>query len=124
MTHNEGGFTDLPDSVSDASESILFRSGMARKLDILSESHRRMILLLLKEGTIETQADVKVRSGDQKKEVERALIHTHLPKLDDAGYIEWDRETGEISKGPRFDEIEPLLELIESHSDELPPDWP
>jgi len=38
--------------------------------------------------------------------------------------VEWDRETGTISRGPRFDEIEPVLELIENHPEELPPDWP
>ncbi|WP_449405170.1 hypothetical protein [Haloarcula amylovorans] len=42
----------------------------------------------------------------------------------EAGYIEWHRETGEVSKGPRYDEIEPLLDLIENHVDELPPNWP
>ncbi len=123
MSYN-GGNGNVSNQMSDVSESALLRPGMDRVLDTLRKHHRRMILLLLKEGTVETQADVIVRNGNEIKEGEISLVHTHLPKLDDAGYIEWDRETGEISKGPRFEEIEPLLELLENHSDELPPGWP
>jgi len=28
-----------------------------------------------------------------------------------------------VIKGPNFDEIKPLLELLENHEDELPTDW-
>ena len=105
-------------------ERVLLRPGVDRLLDNLSAHHRRLILLLLKQEMIETKADVMMRGDNDTDNGEIALTHTHLPKLADAGYIVWDRDTGEISKGPRFDEIEPLLELIENHTDELPPDWP
>jgi len=52
------------------------------------------------------------------------LVHNHLPRLEKAGYIEWDQDTGTISEGPNYDEIKPLLDLMENHADELPPDWP
>jgi len=29
--------------------------------------------------------------------------------LADAGYVEWDRESGQVRRGPRFDEVEPLV---------------
>lgn len=82
------------------------------------------ILLLLEEETVETKSDVLVRgSGTDEnvdiEDVKRELKHVHLPELEDAGYIEWDRETGEISKGPHFGDIEPLVELLEIHCDEL-----
>lgn len=124
MADNGDRFDNVPDSGGEVSESLLLRPGVDRILDILRKRHRRLILLLVREETVETQADLMVRSEAKSKEEDLALIHTHLPKLDDTGYIEWDRETGEISKGPRFEEIELLLELIENHSDELPPDWP
>ena len=105
-------------------ENVLTRPGVDQILDCLSTRHRRLILLLLKQGRVETTTDVMMRENNDPENGEIALTHSHLPKLADAGYIEWDRDTGEISKGPRFDEIEPLLELIENHRDELPPDWP
>lgn len=97
---------------------------MDKILHILSAPHRRLILLLLKAGTVETETDVMIRRKGDSTSTEIAVIHGHLPKLAEAGYIEWDRTNGEVSKGPCFDEIEPFLEMIEKHADELPPDWP
>ena len=104
-------------------ESVLLCPGVDRILESMSHRHRRLILLLLKEETIETTDDVMARGNSGLETSEIQLTHNHLPKLEDAGYLEWDWDTGEISKGPRFDEIEPLLELIENHADELPSDW-
>lgn len=92
-----------------------------RILETLAERQRRVVLMLLKGGAVENEGDLLFRSKDEAK---AALVHNHLPKLEEAGYIKWDRESGTIEKGPEFDEIEPLLELIEEHSDELPHDWP
>jgi hypothetical protein len=44
---------------------------------------------------------------DETELLKAELFHTHLPKLEGAGYIEWDRETQRIRRGPRFDEIAP-----------------
>lgn len=46
------------------------------------------------------------------------LYHNHLPKLDDAGLIEWDREEGVVEKGPRFDEVHPLLDFASENIDD------
>lgn len=110
-------------SIEEMPPNVLFRPGIDRLLDSLSSRHRRLILLLLNRGTVETEADVMVRGRSNKEQIETDLIRNHLPKLEEAGYIEWDRDTGKISKGPRFDEIKPLLKLIENHPDELPDDW-
>ena len=40
-----------------------------------------------------------------------------------SGYIERDQESHEAVKGPTFDEIRPLLELIHDHRDEHPDGW-
>ena len=53
-----------------------------------------------------------------------ALVHAHLPKLADAGYIEWDPDSGDIAEGPRFEEVEVVLDLFDTHADDLPSDWP
>ena len=52
------------------------------------------------------------------------LFHSHLPKLAAAGYIDWDRETNAVRRGPKYDEIAPLVELMIAHEDELPEGWP
>jgi len=41
-----------------------------------------------------------------------AMYHVHLPKLENYGYIEWDRDGDEVTRGPQFDEIRPLLEVV------------
>lgn len=111
----------MPDS--DPPEHVLLRPEMDRLFESLSDRHRRMTLLLLTEGTVETKGDVMIRAENDAKTDETALVHAHLPKLADAGYVEYG-DDGELSPGPRFDEVEPLFELVDEHADELPPDWP
>lgn len=48
------------------------------------------------------------------------LRHVHLPKLDDYGFVEWDRSAHVVARGPRFDELRPLLELLDGRRDDLP----
>jgi DNA-binding transcriptional ArsR family regulator len=103
---------------------LLLQEGMDNKLGILSKRQRRLILLTLKHGEEKTESDMLFRGGDKMDDAELQLIHNHLPRLEEAGYIDWDRDTGTISKGSRYDEIKPLLDLMENHADELPPDWP
>jgi len=78
-------------------------------LDILRKGPRRHVLIELMNDRVEHDTDVITRSGNN---------HNHLPKLEEADYIEWDREAGTISEGPKFGEIEPLLKLIETHTKE------
>jgi hypothetical protein len=116
--------TNLQTPSPDLSESVLLHPRIGQMFAILQARYRRLILLLLAEGSVESQSDVMFRGSRDEGEPDLELVHTHLPKLAEAGYIRWDRETGEIAKEPRFEEIEPLIELIETHSEELPPDWP
>jgi hypothetical protein len=51
------------------------------------------------------------------------MQNVHLPKLERYGFITWNRDTSEVSKGPNFEEIRPLLELLAHHEDELPDGW-
>ena len=119
-------FTESPESSLNDVGRVLLRPEMDRILEALGSRYRRLILLLLKEGLVEQKVDLKVRaeSDIDKTKPEIELVHNHLPRLEDAGYIKWDQETDEISKGPCFKEINPFLELLENHADELPRDWP
>nr|WP_254523737.1 transcriptional regulator [Natrinema caseinilyticum] len=60
---------------------------------------------------------------EELEEMLMAMTHTHLPKLESLGLIEWNREKNVVTRGPAFDELRPLLELIDRHQDELPEGW-
>ena len=93
---------------------------------LASEYRRRALVALLERGPQGEDVGVPedVHVGDEELEVLRIeLYHVHLPRLREAGFIRWDSSAHEIRPGPRFEEIRPLLELIEDHRDELPDGW-
>lgn len=46
------------------------------------------------------------------------LDHKYLPYLDDAGFINWNRESNTIMRGPDFVEIQPLMTCIQNQFDD------
>ncbi|WP_435159799.1 DUF7344 domain-containing protein [Haladaptatus sp. DFWS20] len=96
-------------------------------LDALANNYRRRLLIALLEHNPQDDTDTQIANLTiEDKDVENLRIqmtHTHLPKLEDAGFIEWNRETNEVRKGPRFDDIRPLVQLMHTHADELPDGW-
>lgn len=103
------------------------RTPLDEMLDVLSHTLRRHVLLDLRADN-PRDADEFERRGagsdeERPEELNAELYHAHLPKLDRAGFIDWNRETGVVVRGPRFAEIAPLLDLMEAHRDELPDGW-
>ncbi|MDG5778345.1 transcriptional regulator [Haloarculaceae archaeon H-GB2-1] len=95
-------------------------------VDALADVQRRKLLVALLEHNPQDDAPVVIAGSESESDAVERLVtmqHVHLPKLADYGFIEWNRETHEVAKGPKFDEIRPLLELLENHEDELPADW-
>jgi hypothetical protein len=82
-------------------------------LDALSNDTRRSILLALLHEGPGTILDVSERSTDTDEAIQ--LCHTHLPKLDGDGYVEWDRDANTVSRGPQFHHIEPFLRFLEEY---------
>ncbi|MFB6165689.1 MAG: hypothetical protein ABEJ31_11075 [Haloarculaceae archaeon] len=106
--------------------SVTYQQQTARLdelFDVLSNRTRRRIL------TIVARADGELRPVDLKPADEPAtkffteLYHKHLPRLEEAEYVEWDSEAEVIARGPRFDAIEPVLEAL-AREDDLPVEWP
>ncbi len=93
---------------------------------VVNVRRRRLLVHMLSHNP---EDESKLYTGDIETvdtEATRLLIemeHTHLPLLEDYGFINWDRDNHEVTKGPKFDDIRPLLEMIETHQDELPEDW-
>ncbi len=85
--------------------------------ELLKNRRRREVLkyLLDTEGTVtlgelaeqiaawENDTTVNALSSDQRKRVYVALYQTHLPKMDDAGIIEYDQDRGLIALSKNAD---------------------
>jgi len=105
-------------------------SPAGRAFDALQAQYRRHLLLALLEENPQSDEErdplrLLIKSGrvDDVDTGRVARYHIHLPKLQDLDYIRRNPDTAQISKGPRWDEVSPLLELIRNHRDELPDDW-
>lgn len=92
-------------------QTVLLSPETDRALEVLAAPQRRVILFYLLDETIENETDIRPVS-DESTGIRTELRHVHLPKLADEGYIEWEMDTGDISKGSRFTEIEPFLQLL------------
>lgn len=91
--------------------------------DLLSNTRRRYVLCHLLErsrasvrelsrriAAWENGVELSAVSSKQRKRVYTALHQTHLPRLDDFGIVEYDRDRGEVQATERLDVFEPYLE--------------
>lgn len=95
-------------------------------LDALAHNQRRTFLFALLDHSPQDDFPVKLATFDDEGETLEHLTemhHVHLPKLADYGFIDWNPQTHEVAKGPKLDEIKPLLELLADNEDELPEGW-
>jgi hypothetical protein len=101
-------------------------------LDALKTAQRRELLygLLVRTSQEDGPVQIDVDESDEAEGRRRLrLQHVHLPKLEENEFITWDRDADVVSKGPHFEEITPLLELLVGQesdllqADELPHEW-
>ena len=93
-------------------------------LDVLRHVDRRRLLLALlnaEEAALPIELD-QLEYETAESDILLSFRHNHLPKLEDRGFVDADLDRYSVTKGPRFEEIEPLLELLDTHRDRLPPD--
>jgi hypothetical protein len=95
------------------------------QLEALRDVDRRRLLRALLNAE---EADLPIGLDQPEYETaERGVLvslqHVHLPKLEDPGFVDVNLDQHSVTRGPRFDEIEPLLELLETNRDRLPADW-
>lgn len=104
------------------------RRPLDRMFHVLSHPYRRRILLLVDERNPRAEDEFSVddlaTDDDDVQSLTTELYHSHLPKLAEAGYVEWDQEAMTVRRGPNFDQIGPLIRLMSDHRDELPTEWP
>lgn len=95
-------------------------------VDAVAHVQRRKLLVALLDHNPQDDSPVVIADNESEGDAVERLIsmnHVHLPKLEEYGFIDWDEDRNEVSKGPMFEEIRPLLELLYDHADELPAEW-
>ena len=93
-------------------------------LDALRHVDRRRLLLALlnaEEAALPIELDQR-EYETAESDVLLSFHHNHLQKLEDLGFVDANLDRYSVTKGPRFEEIEPLLELLDTHRDRFPPD--
>ncbi|NGM67673.1 hypothetical protein G6M89_01385 [Natronolimnobius sp. AArcel1] len=95
-------------------------------LDLCGDGHRRIVLAILSaeqrsltvndlRSTILTynhHTPVTDASEAVLTEIQIALHHTHIPKLESAGVIEYDSERQLVEPTEQFDQLQPHLSAI------------
>ncbi|QFU82266.1 DUF7344 domain-containing protein [Natronorubrum aibiense] len=95
-------------------------------LDVCGDEHRRIILAVLAEeqrsltvndlrSTIlnyNHHTPVTEASEEVLTEIQSSLSHTHIPKLESAGVIEYDSERQLVEPTEQFDQLQPHLSAI------------
>ncbi|WP_436911418.1 DUF7344 domain-containing protein [Halosimplex marinum] len=110
--------------------------GASKIFGLLADDRRRRLLVLLSEGESVDVPDAALDRGGPSasgcsgerprtgppspRRAEIRLRHVDLPKLSAAGLVEWEREDDTVRRGPRFDEIEPLLTVLVDNAAEIP----
>ena len=92
------------------------------QLEALGRLERRRLLLEL--AMADSRAEQRIDFGKlERRESDLdplvTMRHLHLPVLEERGFIRWDREDQWVTKGPRFDELEPFLRLFREVRDDL-----
>ena len=90
----------------------------------LGNRHRRRILADLLEGSPRDVEQLLPSDGDV--DGERLAVeyhHSHLPKLDDDGFVQWDGDS-RVRRGPKFEEVARVIRLFDEHGNQLPGEWP
>lgn len=80
-----------------------------RYFTALADERRRDLLLTVQDERIH---QVDTDSG----ETATRLTHVHLPMLEDAGLVRWDRDAGTIAPGANYDELEPVISVLQARA--------
>ena len=95
-------------------------------LSLCQNQHRRIVIAVLAEEQQSTTLDDLIRaivrynhqmpfpeaSDEIVTQIQISLHHLHLPKLNDAGLVEYYPEQQRVMPTEQFDQIQPLLSAI------------
>ncbi|WP_227354268.1 DUF7344 domain-containing protein [Haladaptatus salinisoli] len=86
--------------------------------DVLGHRYRRYVVAELLErddGTTVTELveTVSRRTDADSNRIEIGLLHSHLPRLENAHVVEYDADAGVVEPTTAVSDFEPFLEIIE-----------
>ncbi|MFC4542804.1 hypothetical protein ACFO5R_12815 [Halosolutus amylolyticus] len=95
-------------------------------LDLCRNRQRRIVLAVLTDQqrplTLRDLVEVVIKhnhhlsatavSGDELSQVRLSLHHEHIPTLEAASVIDYDRDRGLVEPTERFDELQPSLSAV------------
>ena len=125
-TGNETGVdADAEEAVGAVDEADIERLSLDVVFEILHVSRRREVLLYLEENDGEAALDELAEyiaakendieewelSSSQRKRVYIGLYQCHLPKMDDAGIVDYNQPRGQVTLQPVAAQLYPYLYL-------------
>lgn len=112
-TEHRGGEPVTPSLTKDEIFSLLSVERRRQTLEMLRRTDHGTTLSELAEQIAADENDVPVDlvSSDQRKRVYIALYQSHLPKLDDAGVVEFEDNRGTVELAANAVELFPYLDL-------------
>lgn len=94
-----------------------------RRQLLLGLAHREVYLVAPLSGVSQDLADAHwgllrahLSSSRELSSVDESLLRmhcVHLPKLGAYGFVEWNQTDNLVTRGERFDDVEPVLELLD-----------
>jgi hypothetical protein len=89
----------------------------ALHVDAVADATRRDVLSALdaapsEDAVLPVSDTVAPADVARTERMQILLHHVHLPKLSASGLVTWDRDAGTVSRGPRFDQVRPLLRSL------------
>lgn len=94
------------------------RITLNEQMDALVSMERRELLYELQKRPQDSDIleNLEPANGESTEtEFEIEMHHVHLPKLEQYGFVDWEPESDTVRRGPRFDDLEPMLDTLSSH---------
>lgn len=85
---------------------------LGEAFEALAHEYRRQLLADLRETNPSGELPRESLGTGSPGCIAVEMTHVHLPKLDEYGFVAWDRESETVFRGSRFEEIMPLLEAV------------
>lgn len=99
--------------------------GWDRLFRTLSAEPRRQIIVSLGEAPTGRQLSLPEAANPSyhlmdPEELYVELVHSHLPVLAEAGYVQWESDPLRVERGPNFAEADVVFRALHSYADEIP----